>query len=211
VDEDLTRFVDHAREKGLDLATLRQLLRTAGWKDAQIAEAFSARELELPIPLPPGASSARDVFLQVFAFTTLYTWVIALLVLLFAYVNLGFPDTAVDASAGSVAWAHERIRGALAALLVSYPLFLWVWRAALREVERHPAKRRASVRRALLYVSLFAVAVTLLVDAITLVAALLEGELSTRFALKAAALFVVTGGVAVYLRLVLRQAGEPAS
>ena len=81
MNEDLARFVDHARERGMDLAGLRQLLRSAGWKDEEITEAICARELDLPVPTPPGASSARDTFLQLLAFSALYTWVISLIVL----------------------------------------------------------------------------------------------------------------------------------
>ena len=50
MDEKLIRFVDHAREQRMDYATIRQLLVSAGWKDADVAEVFCARDLELPIP-----------------------------------------------------------------------------------------------------------------------------------------------------------------
>jgi len=33
MDEKLIRFVDHARDKGMDHATIRHLLLSAGWKE----------------------------------------------------------------------------------------------------------------------------------------------------------------------------------
>ncbi|MDJ0974543.1 MAG: DUF5671 domain-containing protein [Planctomycetota bacterium] len=210
MDESLLEFVAHARDRGVDLPTIRAMLRAGGWKDAQIAEAISAQALELPVPVPPGASSARDTFFQVLAFTALYTSVISLIVLLFTYVNLAFPDAARD-SRYVTEWAHGTIRASLAALVVAFPIFLIVWRALLREQARHPDKRGSRVRKGLTYLSLFVGAVTIVSDVITLVYYLFEGELTTRFLLKVAILFVVTGAVFVYLALTLRAEGEAAA
>ena len=54
MNEKLSQFVDHAREKGLDHTTIRHLLLSAGWREQDIAEVFCARDLELPIPEPTG-------------------------------------------------------------------------------------------------------------------------------------------------------------
>ncbi len=210
MDQRLTEFVGHARSKGVDLPTIRTMLRAAGWKETQIAEALCADVLELPIPEPPGASSARDTFFQVLAFTALYASVISLIVLLFTYVNMAFPDAARD-SRYAEEWARGTIRASLAALLVAFPVFLFVWRALLREQGRHPEKRKNQVRRGLTYLSLFVGAVTIVTDAITLLYYLLEGELTTRFLIKVAILFVVTGSVFLYLALTLRNEGEATS
>ena len=59
MDEKLIRFVDHAKDKGMDLATIRQLLLSAGWKEKDIAEVFCTRDLELPIPEPTLVGPAR--------------------------------------------------------------------------------------------------------------------------------------------------------
>ncbi len=45
MDEKLSRFVDHSLDKGLDHATIRQMLLSAGWKEKEIAEAFCACDL----------------------------------------------------------------------------------------------------------------------------------------------------------------------
>lgn len=73
MDEKLIRFVDHARDKGMDHATIRHLLLSAGWKEKDVAEVFRTRDLELPIPEPTGVGSDRDAFFHLLAFTTLHT------------------------------------------------------------------------------------------------------------------------------------------
>ncbi|MHC4992483.1 MAG: hypothetical protein ACYTGC_16035, partial [Planctomycetota bacterium] len=85
MNEELTRFVDHARDRGLDHATIRQLLLSAGWKEKDVAKIICTRELELPIPEPTGAGTARDAFIHLLAFTALYTWATSLIVLFFIY------------------------------------------------------------------------------------------------------------------------------
>ncbi len=109
MDENLIRFVNHARDKGLDHVTIRQLLVSAGWRDKDVAEAFCSRDLELPIPQPSrGAGSprvqgsrrtgsvwprrARDAFLHLLAFGALYTWVTSVILLFFTYINLALGD-----------------------------------------------------------------------------------------------------------------------
>jgi hypothetical protein len=87
-------------------------------------------------------------------------------------------------------------------------MFLLLWRAVLRSSERQAEKGMSGARRWLTYLSLFVGAVTLLGDVITLVYFLFEGELTLRFVLKVAVLFVITGAVFVYLALTLRGTKE---
>ena len=106
MNEELTRFVDHAIDKGMDHATIRQLLLSAGWKDKQIAEIFCVRDLELPIPQAPVVDSprprsgqrkgsiwprrARDGFLHLLTFGALYTWATSLILLVFTYIDFRY-------------------------------------------------------------------------------------------------------------------------
>ena len=204
MDERLTSFLDHAKAKGLDFATTRELLRAQGWKDKDVAEAFATQELDVEVPGPTGQSSARETFMYLAAFACLYTWVIALIVLVFTYINLAFPDPATATAEYRLMWAYSAIRQSIAAILVAFPLFLLLWRSILREIDRHPEKSQSKVRHALTYVSLFTASVTLVSDVITLIYFLLEGDLTTRFVLKVIALFVIAGAAFVYLALTLR-------
>jgi hypothetical protein len=58
--EKLARFIEHARQRGMDHATVFLLLRSAGWKEKEIAEAIAERELAIPLPERGGVGSARD-------------------------------------------------------------------------------------------------------------------------------------------------------
>jgi hypothetical protein len=210
-EQEIDRFVAHARERGMDLPSLRRVLLTAGWKEAEIAEAFCAHELEMPIPQPAGGSSARETFMHLLAFTGLYTWIVSLIVLLFAYINLALPDPAWSGYGSQSEFVYATIRSAMAAIVVAFPLFLLIWRSLLKGIAAHPEWARGGVRRWLMYLSLFIGAVALVSDVITLIYYLFEGELSLRFVLKVVALFLVVGSAFLYLALTLKSDAEQVS
>ena len=71
MNESVSRFIDHARQKGMDHATIFLLLRSAGWKEKEIAEAFAAGELAMRIPQRTGMGSPRAAVFHLLAFTAL--------------------------------------------------------------------------------------------------------------------------------------------
>jgi hypothetical protein len=208
MNEKLSQFVDHSRDKGLDYATIRHVLLSAGWREKDIAEVFCARDLELPIPEPTGVGTARDAFFHLLTFTALFTWATSLILLFITYIDFAFPDPAWRTSYYALEAALSNIRASLAALIVSFPIFLILWHFLLREVRRHPEKAKGAIRRWLGYLSLFVGAVTLSADAITFIFYLFEGQLTVRFLLKVTALFLIAGSLVYYLAFTLRSETE---
>lgn len=208
MDEKLSQFVEHARQKGLDYSTISLVLTSAGWKEKEIAEAFCARELEMPVPERAGLGSARDAFFHLTVFAALYACAGSLILLFFTYINFLFPDPAWRQSYYYREYALSNVRGALAALIVAYPIFAFTWRFLLRDVRRHPEKAKVAIRRWLCYLSLFAGGVIVSGDVITLIYFLLEGQLTVRFLLKVLVLLVIAGGLFLYLLLTLRAETE---
>jgi hypothetical protein len=204
----LAGFIEHARQQGMDHSTIFLLLRSAGWKDQEIAEAFAARELSMPIPQRAGIGSASEAFFHLLAFTAMYTAAISLIFLFFTYIEFAFPDPVDRTSMYVVESALSGVRASLAALMISFPLFLCVWWFLLREVRRSPEKAKGEVRRWLAFLTLFVGAVTIMGDVITAVYYLVEGDLTVRFLLKVLALFIITGALFLYLALTLRSEGE---
>ena len=204
MNEGLAHFVDHAVQKGQDYASIHQLLSSAGWKDREIAEAFCARQLDIPVPPRSGSSSARDTFFHLLTFTALYVWVIQLVVLLFNIIDLQLPEPG-EQETGRL----SVVRGSLAAVLVAFPLFGFLWRRMRREIRKEPEKAANSMCRWLTYLSLYIAAVTVLTDVITLIYYLLEGEQTLRFLLKVAVLFVIAGSAFLYLSSTLRWQRQP--
>ena len=226
MDEKLIQFVDHATEKGLDHATIRQLLLSAGWKEKDIAEVFCSRDLELPIPKPPVSAStptprpkrrsesvwprrARDAFLHLLAFGSLFAWATSLILLFFTYLDFAFPDPAWRISQNRIDEAFSIIRAELAIVIVAFPIFLIIWHYLLREVRRDPEKA-TGIRRWVGYLAIFFGALTLSGDLMVLVFLLLEGQLTVRLLLKTVVLFLIAGSLVLYLAYTLHSEKEVA-
>lgn len=201
-------FIHHARGKGMDHATIRVLLLSAGWKEKDVAHALAAEGLEMAVPEPPSAGGARDAFLYLLMYTALYTMVISLVVLFFHYLDILYPDPAWSSWAGAEDYVKSTIRWSLSALMISAPLFYWLTYATTREIRAHPERARGGVRRWLTYLTLFVAAVTTMIDLITLLYYFLQGELTTRIVLKVLVLLVIMGLVIWYYLLSLRGPAE---
>lgn len=197
-------FIDHARKKGMDYQTIRMLLLSSGWKEKDIAHAMVEESLEMQPPLPPDTSSARDAFFHLLTFAAFYTTAISLTVLFFQYINRLLPDAALESYGYYYNDNSSGIRWSLAALIVAYPLFMFLSRFLLKDMSKNPEKSSSGVRRWLTYLTLFVTAAALMGDVITLVFYLLEGELSIRFILKVLTVLVIAGTSFVYYFASLR-------
>lgn len=199
----LNSFIAHATSKGMDLQTVRLLLLSAGWKEKDISAALASETLDMPVPVPSDGGGARDAFFHLLTFTTLYSTVIATIVLLFQYLNRLLPDAA------SYGYYEDfsGIRWSLAVVMVSFPLFIFFSRILHREFMKHPEKLMSGIRRWLTYLTLFVTACTLIGDVITLFFYLLDGELSTRFILKVLTVLLMSGLPFWYYFSVIRMEG----
>ena len=201
----LTEFVEHARKKGMDHQTIRMLLLSAGWKEKDIAQALTDQALDMPVPVPSDGGGAREAFFHLLTFASFYTTAISLLVLFFRYINRLFPDPALGNDYYyENSWDLSAIRWSIAALIVAFPLFVWLSRFLLKEMAENREKSWSPVRRWLTYLTLFVAASALMGDVITLVFALLEGELTIRFILKVLLVLIVAGGSFTYYFLSLK-------
>ena len=132
-------------------------------------------------------TSPKDFFLYLGVIVTLYVVVIAVLRLWFATIDASFPDPLEYNY--YYGFADGSLRAAIAALVVIFPIHLFLARLWNTEMRQSPDKQDLWVRKWLIYLTLFVAGVTLAVDLIILVERFLSGDLTTRFALKLLAVF----------------------
>lgn len=206
---DLQQFVKDALEKGVSRPKIQEVLLHAHWQQDEIKNALDLyADVDFPIPVPRRKPylSAREAFLYLVLFLTLYISAFSTGSLLFDYINRFFPDAlnnyySLDASAQS-------IRNATASLIITFPLFLFVSHLLRKAIQRDPEKRSSKVRKWLTYLTLFVAAGVIIGDLITLVSNLLSGELSTRFVLKVITVLLIAGTIFGYYLWDLRQEEE---
>ncbi len=137
-------------------------------------------------------------------FGALYAWATSLILLFFTYINFAFPDPAWRTSSAQLAAIMSIVRVQLAIVIVTFPVFMVLWHFLLRQARLDAEKARGAIRRWLGYLSIFVGALTLSGDVMTLIYFLLEGQLTVRFLLKAGLLFVIAGGLVLYLAFTMR-------
>lgn len=209
--QDLEQFVRDALAKGVSRQEIETALAAAGWPPEQSRDALNAyADLAFPVPVPRPRPylSAREAFLYLLLFTTLYVAAWNLGRLLFDLINRAFPDPADNAFA--VGQISASIRWSTASIIIAFPMFLYVARYLGRDLARSPVKRLSAVRRWLTYLTLFIAASVLSGDMITLVYNMLGGELSIRFLLKVLVAAVIAGTIfGYYLHDLRREEREP--
>ena len=208
--QDVDAFVREALAQGASRDAIENALTAAGWPAAQTRSALSGYadvDFPVPVPKPRPYLSAREAFLYLVLFATLYVTAYHLGSLLFDLVNRAFPDPAATDHGRLVT---QSMRWSTASLITAFPVFVYVARHLGRELARNPAKRLSAVRRWLTYLTLFLAAAFLVGDMITLVYNALGGELATRFVLKVVVVAMIAGTIfGYYLHDMRREEKEP--
>lgn len=204
--DELIDFVRAALERGLSRTQIEEALRTGGWTSDQIRSALTAfADVDFPIPVPRARPylSAREAFMYLVLFGTLYTTAYHVGSLLFDFINRAFPDPA-SGTDNDEYW-RQSIRWSVSWIIVAFPVFLYTATVTGRAIARDPIKRASKVRRWLTYFTLLSAACALLGDFATLVYNLLGGELTVRFVLKVLVVAAIAGSAFVYYLRDLRQ------
>jgi len=199
VNEDLVAFVKEGLARGVARPDIETALAQAGWRPAQVANAlgtFADITFPVPVPKPRIELSARDAFLYLVLFSTLYITAYSFGTLIFTFINHYVPDPSVQPyGITGQAYLAQAIRWSVSALIVAAPVLFWMSWITQRDMRCDPIKRLSKVRRWLTYLTLFFGASVLIGDFICIVYYALGGELTLRFVLKAATVGSIAGTI----------------
>lgn len=140
--------------------------------------------------------TAKDFFIWLGAMAALYFSTVTFILLIHQYINVVFPDLALEPY-GSASYTGT-IRFAIASLIVTFPLYVWLTRILHQDIRKNPFKKELWVRRWLVFITLFIGGVAMAIDLIVSINAFLNGDLTVRFFLKSLTIFVVVGAVFWY-------------
>jgi len=206
INEELLNFVRDALAHGLLRTQIEDALLKAGWESSQVKGALSAfAELEFPIPVPRPKLyiDAREVFMYLLLFATLYISAFNFGKLIFQFINQALPDPAVPP--GFALRIRESIRWSVAFLIIAFPIFLYMSQLISRAIKRDLIKRTSKIRKQLTYITLFIAICVLFGDLTALVYNFLGGELVLRFLLKILTVGIIAGAIFVYYLWNLRK------
>ena len=204
--QELNLFVREALQKGQSRDDIRKALKSANWSDDEVGRALdSFADLPFPVPVPKRQPylSAREAFMYLLTFLTLYISAVSFGTLLFQFINHWLPDIVPYGTYSDS--THETIRWSASSLLIAYPLFLFMSWLLRKEILKDPDKRASKIRKWLTYITLFIAAGVIIGDLITLVFNMLGGELTLRFILKILTVGAIAGAIFGYYLWDLRK------
>jgi len=198
---ELQSFVERSKAAGISDQALVGVLTSRGWPEKAVYRAVAAhyeKLLDIEIPSHQGTGApAKDAFFYLLTFSALATWTIATASLGFTLIEQRFTDTLFSAGTEPGYNVYEA-SWHIAAILVAFPIYLFLSRAIVRDVREHPEKLNSPVRKWLTYIALVIAACILIGDLITTVTYFLRGEITTRFILKTLLVLLLSGGVFAY-------------
>lgn len=210
--QELELFVREALLRGQSKQAIAQALGQAGWTAEQtrgVLDAYADVGFVVPVPKPRASLSAREAFLYLVLFATLYFVAFNLGSLLFDLIETWLADPVDPIHQLRHFRLGPELHWSVAAVIIAFPVFAFVSAYLAREVARYPIKRLSPVRRWLTYLTLFVAASVLIGDMTALVYNLLDGELSLRFVLKVLVVAAIAGTVfGYYLRDLRREETE---
>ncbi|WP_341234954.1 DUF5671 domain-containing protein [uncultured Sulfitobacter sp.] len=198
--DELSLFIRDALVAGKSRADITGALIHAGWSEAEITDALGAwaeTAFTPPVPRPVQTVSARDFFVYALTFGILLVGAVNLVIVLQVLVDLLFEE---DGYA-----AFGRFRFGVSVLIVTAPLYLWLTLRERGRLARDPALHRSAIRKWLTYIALLLAAGTLLGDLIATIYALLTGDFTAQFMLKAGIVGLVAGGIFLFYYNAIRQ------
>jgi hypothetical protein len=144
----------------------------------------------------PIKTTPKDVFLHLGVIVALYVSAISFINLLFTVINVAFPE--VGSLRGYYHYSSS-ISWPVAALIVFFPLYIFLSWFLGKEYAREPERREVWIRRWFIYITLFIAGLTIAVDLVTVLYRFLDGqELTTAFLLKVLTILIVAGGIFTY-------------
>ncbi len=206
MNQELTSFVKEALIKGSSRKDIEKALKNAGWESDEVKTALDQyADVTFPIPVPRRRPylNAREAFLYLVLFMTLYISAFSFGTLIFQFINRWLPDVLQGGYMDSS--ISDAIRMSTSSLVIAFPVFYYVSWVLYKASQRDPDKRSSKIRKWLTYITLFIAAGVIIGDSITLVYNLLGGELTLRFTLKVLTIGAIAGTIFGYYLWDLRK------
>ncbi len=172
---ELKSYIAKAREKKLSDEQIKNSLIAAGWLEDQIADALT-QDPDLPVPPPPPSVSHVGMwvgFVYILFFISLYVLSGAVSGILNIWIDKAIPTYIDSASTDSNSFdffaffiqnfdTPSVIRGYIAAIIVSFPIFMSLAVILKKQLATQPVVKNLRSRKILIYITLIATFLILL-------------------------------------------------
>lgn len=211
--KELETYVRKARAAGMSEVEMKRDLRSAGWLDCDIDEAIRANPL-VPPPAPPadyrgaarglkGMASVSnptmwDAFEHILLFISLYVLATTFALTLHLFVDHWIPGVPDAPFRSADSYQLGMLRGYMAALIVSYPLFTFFFLRVTRRSITNPLIRAIPARKFLIYATLVVAFIIVTGSIISIIYTFLNGNVTLNFFLHFLITTLIAGCVFAY-------------
>jgi len=150
-----------------------------------------------PAPEAHG-NGPRDVFFYTLSFVALYISVIGTIILAWGLADYLFEDRPGYGSS-------DAVRGAISMVVIAFPIFMYLTYLIRKKLASGDMAAGSMLAKVLTYITLFAVAITAIIDLIVVLYNFLGGDLTAQFAVKSLSLLVIVTLVFGYFRSELKE------
>ena len=201
--KDLLDYIKNAREQKASDDAIRSQLLKFGWVEAEVNEAM-AKKVESdasPLPPPPAPQIGMWISFQyILLFISLYVAASSLAGILNVAVDKNLPD-ALD----NVLYSYSGVinsyllRGYIAALIVSYPIFVFLFLRLTKNLLAKPFLRGLRARKFLIYLTLVITFIIMLIHVIVIIYNLINGSVTGRSFAHLVVTLLIAGSIFFYL------------
>jgi len=206
---ELKTYIEKAREKKLSDEQIKNSLTAAGWQEEQIAEALS-QNADLPVPPPPPSVAHVGMwtgFLYILFFISLYVLATAVSGMLNLWVDTAIPTVIDNANTNNADFfsffvsnydSPSVIRGYIAAIIVSFPIFIALALTLKKQLATNPVVKNLRSRKILIYITLVGTFLILLGNVIATCYDFLSGTVTGNGLGHLVVTFLVVGAIFGY-------------
>lgn len=201
---ELQNFIRSCRQAGVNDLVIRDNLLHVGWRK-DIVDRALVNGVAIPVPQEKekGSRSMWDAFEHVLLFISLYTLVISVGSILYILIDRYLP--ALGTSSYYYQNASSQLSSPVAAVVVSFPLFLFFFTRIAKRTSLNTTIRSLPLRKQLIYLTLVIAFITALIDVTALIYNILTGDLTVNSLLKMLVVLVLAGAVAGYYLIQIKE------
>lgn len=210
--EELIRYIKNATDKGIEREEITKKLSSVGWSEEKINQAFVSISENIPLPSLPsveitankpdessGNVSMWDSFEHILLFISLYSMGTSISLIIHALIDSWIQDPAIyQYDYYGNQWRADSLRLYLAFLIVSYPIFAFMFNRISKKTDVEPALRKLKSRKILIYITLIITFLLYMTSIGQTIYKLLSGSLTVNFMAHALTTITLTGVVFYY-------------
>ncbi len=204
---DLIKYIEAARAKQISDSDIKSQLLNTGWKDQEIQEALKPLVNVDSSLIPPSAPHVGMwvSFQYIILFIALYISATSFTGIINHAVDKFIPDALDNLKSYSTTLDKGLMKGYLAALIVSYPIFAYLFIRLKKLSLDKPYTKGIGSRKLLVYLTLIITFIILISYIIGTIYGFLDGSITTRSIAHFTVTNLIAGSIFCYL---LHDVGE---